>query len=355
MYADAAYDELDKLRGVAPAVDSDGDSWTTAFERVYDNDLFKNSLRDVVLEFAYSDAAPTSVVPPADLIVNVGPASLGFHSSVMWSYLLPAHAHWRLESEPARAHRRVFGQAFASERGGVSGDAVGAASAFSGTESGFADENGLSHLEFTFEPSAPGVHWLPLKLHWRHNESEQWQLHAAIALIGICESLFTVHSTTLFADDKSQVHVLVQGDRCSVRESHVEVMPQKDFAELRIANQSSHAVSVRSAFARPDGGELVRLAANSIAVIGLKCAAHKNLSQQLPIELEVPAIKQKFCAELVVSWPSADAAAATAADTKPAVAAHSQQQHRKLAPATSASSAVASAGNQVANGVSSGE
>jgi hypothetical protein len=96
MYADAAYDELDKLRGVAPA-DERGDLWTTAFERVYDNDLFKHSLRDVVLEFAYTDAAPTSVVPPADLVVNVGPASLGFHSSVLWSYVLPAHAHWRLE------------------------------------------------------------------------------------------------------------------------------------------------------------------------------------------------------------------------------------------------------------------
>jgi hypothetical protein len=237
----------------------------------------------------------------------------------------------------------VFGQAFASVRGGVRGDAFGAASAFSGTESGFADDGGLSHLEFTFEPSAPGVHWLPLKLYWRHNESEQWQLHAAIALIGICESLFTVHSTALFADDKSQVHVLVQGDRCSVRESRVDVIPQKDFAELRIANQSAHVVLVRSAFARPDGGELVRLAANSIAVIGLKCAAHKNLSQQLPIELEVPAIKEKFSAELVVAWPAADAGADNVHKKAAAAAAAGgvHQQQRKLAQAVAAEQAAA--------------
>lgn len=343
MYADAAYDELDAVRGVPPAVEVDADSTTTAFERVYDNDLFEQSLRDAVLEFAYSDAAPASVVPPADLVVSVGPASLGFHSSVLWDYVLPAHAHWRLESEPQRAHRRVFGQAFASERGGVCGDAIGAASAFSGTESGFADGNGLSHLEFTFEPSAPGVYWLPLKLHWRANESEQWRLHATIALVGICESLFTVHSTSLFADDKSQVHVLVQADRCSVRENRIAVLAQKDFAELRIANQSGQTVAVRSTFVRPDGGELVRLAANSIAVIGLKCASHKSLSQPLPLELEIPAVKQHFTAELVVEWPPADAlpdAHNNHAHHKPLAPSVHQ---RKLAPAPKQSAALAAA------------
>ena len=103
---------------------------------------------------------------------------------VEWRVSLPAGAEWRVEPLFAKARRRVFSEAFAGEPSAL--HMRDAADAFVVDRVGSAAPDGSAAVQVAFAPLKPGVHWLPLTVHWRATKFDEWREEGPFALVGVC-------------------------------------------------------------------------------------------------------------------------------------------------------------------------